>query len=183
MNIRNICGAMALFAACAAYAAETYKNPILTMDFSDPDVIRVGDTYYMVSTTMSLFPGATILKSKDMVNWEYCAQPLKQLLNNDNYNLKNNKNAYASGMWACSMKYHNGKFHLLINEKRPVDGWVLQGWLLTATNPEGTSATELNYTAPLIMLACLGVAALLLGLLLKVVDRKKGLGLEEPNIK
>jgi MFS family permease len=60
---------------------------------------------------------------------------------------------------------------------------LLIGKVLDATNPEGTSATELNYTAPLIMLACLGVAALLLGLLLKVVDRKKGLGLEEPNIK
>ena len=54
---------------------------------------------------------------------------------------------------------------------------------LDATNPEGTNATELNYTAPLIMLASLGVAALVLGLVLKAVDKKKGLGLEEPNIK
>ena len=60
---------------------------------------------------------------------------------------------------------------------------LLIGKVLDATNPEGTSATELNYTAPLIMLACLGVAALVLGLVLKVVDRKKGLGLELPNIK
>jgi len=60
---------------------------------------------------------------------------------------------------------------------------LLIGKVLDATNPEGTSPTELNYTAPLIMLACLGVAALLLGFLLKVVDKKKGLGLEEPNIK
>ena len=60
---------------------------------------------------------------------------------------------------------------------------LLIGKVLDATNPEGTSATELNYTAPLIMLACLGVAALVLGLVLKVVDRKKGLGLEEPNIR
>ena len=60
---------------------------------------------------------------------------------------------------------------------------LLIGKVLDATNPEGTSATELNYTAPLIMLASLGVAALLLGLVLKAVDKKKGLGLEEPNIK
>ena len=60
---------------------------------------------------------------------------------------------------------------------------LLLGKVLDATNPEGTSATELNYTAPLIMLASLGVAALLLGLVLKAVDKKKGLGLEEPNIK
>ena len=60
---------------------------------------------------------------------------------------------------------------------------LLIGKVLDATNPEGTNATELNYTAPLIMLASLGVAALLLGLVLKAVDKKKGLGLEEPNIK
>ena len=114
-----------------------YQNPIVRADFPDPDVIRVGDTYYMVSTTMYNFPGATILKSQDLVNWEYCAQPLVQVSNDAGYTLQNNKNAYASGMWACSMKYHNGKFHILINEKRPVDGWELQGWLLTASNPEG----------------------------------------------
>ena len=60
---------------------------------------------------------------------------------------------------------------------------LLIGKVLDATNPEGTNATELNYTAPLIMLASLGVAALVLGLVLKAVDKKKGLGLEEPNIK
>ena len=114
-----------------------YQNPIVRADFPDPDVIRVGDTYYMVSTTMHHFPGATIIKSQDLVNWEYCAHPLKQLGSDAAYTLLNNKNAYASGMWACSMKYHNGKFHILINEKRPIDGWNLNGYLLTATNPEG----------------------------------------------
>ncbi len=115
-----------------------YQNPIVRADFPDPDVIRVGDTYYMVSTTMHNFPGATILKSNDLVNWEYCAHPLKQLSNKAGYDLKTaTANAYGSGMWACSMKYHNGKFYILINEKLPVDGWQLQGWLLTATNPEG----------------------------------------------
>ena len=116
---------------------KTFQNPIVRADFPDPDVIRVGDTYYMVSTTMHHFPGATILKSQDLVNWEYCAHPLAQLGSDAGYTLLNNKNAYASGMWACSMKYHNGKFHILINEKRPIDGWNLNGYLLTATNPEG----------------------------------------------
>ena len=49
----------------------TYKNPVIFADFPDPDVIRVGDTYYMISTTMVNFPGATIVKSKDLVNWGY----------------------------------------------------------------------------------------------------------------
>ena len=108
-----------------------YKNPIISADFPDPDVIRVDDTYYMVTTTMHLFPGATIVKSKDLVNWEYCAQPLSQLSTSDRYSLLNDKNAYAAGMWACSMKYHNGKFYILIN------GNDTGGWVLTAEDPEG----------------------------------------------
>lgn len=108
-----------------------YKNPLIFADFPDPDVIRVDDTYYMISTTMHHFPGATILKSKDLVNWEYCAQPLEQLSTTDRYSLLNDQNAYAAGMWACSMKYHDGKFYILIN------GNDAGGWLLTATDPEG----------------------------------------------
>ncbi len=60
---------------------------------------------------------------------------------------------------------------------------LLIGKVLDKTNPGVTDPTQLDYTWPLVMLACLGVAALLLGLLLKVVNKKKGLGLEEPNIK
>ena len=114
-----------------------YQNPVVRADFPDPDVIRVGDTYYMVTTTMSLFPGATLIKSKDMVNWEYCAQPLQQLSEHDGYLLKNDKNAYACGMWAPSMKYYDGKFYILICERYPVENWSLNGYLLTAENPEG----------------------------------------------
>ena len=60
---------------------------------------------------------------------------------------------------------------------------MLYGKILDATNPQGTAATELNHTIPLVMFAGLGVAALLLGFVLKAVDAKKHLGLEEPNIK
>ena len=109
----------------------TYTNPVVRADIPDPDVIRVGDTYYMVSTTMFHFPGATILKSKDMVNWEYCANPLEKLLDDDRYNLRKGQNFYSKGMWACSMKYHDGKFYILIN------GNDSRAWLLTATDPEG----------------------------------------------
>ncbi len=108
-----------------------YNNPVIAADFPDPDVIHVGDTYYMVSTTMHHFPGATILKSKDLVNWEYCAQPLTQLADNDRYNLLNDQNAYAAGMWACAMTYHNGTFFILIN------GNDAGGFILSATDPEG----------------------------------------------
>ena len=60
---------------------------------------------------------------------------------------------------------------------------ILIGNVLTSTNPEVTPADQLNYTWALVRLACLGIAALLIGLYLKVVDKKKHLGLEEPNIK
>ena len=109
-----------------------FKNPVVMADYPDPDVVRAGDTFYMVSTTMHHFPGATILKSKDLVNWEYCAQPLAQLSTTDRYNLLNDKNAYAAGMWACSMTYHDGTFYILIN------GNDAGGFVLSTTNPEGT---------------------------------------------
>ncbi len=54
----------------------TYTNPIIYSDFPDPDVVRVDSTYYMVSTTMFIFPGVTILKSYDLVNWEYCSNAM-----------------------------------------------------------------------------------------------------------
>ena len=121
----------------------TYVNPVINGDFPDVDVIRVEDTYYMVSTTMYHLPGATIMKSKDLVNWEYCANPLRNILNNDAYNLKNGKHHYAQGMWASSLTYHDGKFYLYF----PCSTWSEDGQsvLLTATDPEGTwKDTRLN---------------------------------------
>lgn len=109
----------------------SFLNPVIAADYPDPDVVRIGDTYYFVSTTMHHFPGATILKSHDLVNWEYCAQPLAQLAYNDNYNLTNGQNAYAKGMWAAAMTAHDGKLYLLIN------GNDAGGFLLTTDNPEG----------------------------------------------
>ena len=58
----------------------TYTNPLISADFPDPDVIRVGDTYYMVTTTMFVFPGVTVLKSHDLVNWEYCSNAVPDLI-------------------------------------------------------------------------------------------------------
>ncbi|MCR4769867.1 MAG: family 43 glycosylhydrolase [Bacteroidaceae bacterium] len=113
-----------------------YKNPIINGDFPDPDVIRVGDTFYMVSTTMFYFPGATILKSKDLVNWEYCANPLKQIANNNAYNLEG-ANHYSQGQWAASLNYSGGKFYLyfICYGRDKVDNTM--NILLTTTNPEG----------------------------------------------
>jgi beta-xylosidase len=109
----------------------TYTNPVISGDFPDPDVIRVGDVYYMVNTTMFTFPGATILKSHDLVNWEYCSNPLEKIENSACYNL-DGCNRYGHGQWASSLKYNNGKFYLHFNTLN--EG----SYLLTATDPEGT---------------------------------------------
>lgn len=108
----------------------TYTNPVIFGDFPDPDLIRVGDVYYMVSTTMHIFPGATILKSFDLVNWEYCCNPLEKIETTSCYNL-DGCDIYSRGQWASSLKYNNGKFYLHFN--------VLGegSYILTATDPEG----------------------------------------------
>jgi beta-xylosidase len=90
----------------------TYTNPVLYSDFPDPDVIRVDSVYYMVSTTMFIFPGVTILKSMDLVNWEYCANAVQRFDFSPCYDL-NGCNRYSHGQWATSLKYHGGKFYLL----------------------------------------------------------------------
>lgn len=115
----------------------TFINPILNGDFPDVDIIRVGDVYYLMSTTMYIFPGATIMKSYDLVNWEYCCNPLQKIDDNDAYNLLNGKDHYAQGQWATSMRYHDGKFYVYFISygRSGVDNG--RNVLLTATDPEG----------------------------------------------
>jgi beta-xylosidase len=90
----------------------TYTNPVIAADFPDPDVVLVGDTYYMVNTTMFIFPGVTVLKSNDLVNWEYCSNGVSRFDVSKCYEL-DSCNRYAHGQWATSLKYHDGKFYLL----------------------------------------------------------------------
>lgn len=90
----------------------TYTNPVISADFPDPDVILVDEVYYFVSTTMFIFPGVTILKSHDLVNWEYCSNAVPRFDFHECYNLEG-CNRYSHGQWATSLKYHNGKFYLL----------------------------------------------------------------------
>lgn len=118
----------------------TFTNPIIQADFPDPDVIRVGATYYMVTTTMHNFPGCTLLKSKDLVNWDFCCNPLEKMSSNSEYNLESGKNIYSKGAWANSLMYKNGKFYILFNAFG--NGDDAGGYLLTATNPEETWAMK-----------------------------------------
>ena len=92
-----------------ATAASTINNPIIWADVPDDDIIRVGDTYYMVSTTMFFSPGAPIMKSKDLANWEICNYVFDTYANGDVQNLKNGKNDYSHGQWATSLRYNEKK--------------------------------------------------------------------------
>jgi beta-xylosidase len=108
----------------------TYTNPVIYSDFPDPDVIRVDSAYYMVSTTMFIFPGVTILKSYDLVNWEYCSNAVQRFDFSKCYNL-DGCNRYSHGQWATSLKYHNGTYYLLFITLD--EG----GFLCSAVKPEG----------------------------------------------
>ncbi len=114
----------------------TFTNPIINADFPDPDIIRVGDTYYLATTTMFYFPGVTILKSKDLVNWEYCCNPLKKINDADRYRLIGS-NAYSKGQWAPSLNYHDGKFYINFIAFGDDSGDAGGDFLLSATDPEG----------------------------------------------
>lgn len=87
-------------------------NPIIYADVPDMSIIRMGDSYYMSSTTMHMSPGVPIMKSKDLVNWKIVSYAYDILDNTDDLNLNNNKNSYGRGSWASSLRYHNGTFYV-----------------------------------------------------------------------
>jgi beta-xylosidase len=91
--------------------AETARNPILHADVPDIAMVRVGDTYYMSSTTMHMSPGLPIMKSKDLVNWELVSYAYDVLDDVDELNLTNGKSSYGRGTWASSLRHHNGTYY------------------------------------------------------------------------
>ena len=88
------------------------NNPILCLDYPDPDVIRVDDTYYMISTTMYFMPGGVILRSYDLVHWEFASYVYDIIEDTQAHRLENGKNIYGKGMWAASLRYHKGTFYV-----------------------------------------------------------------------
>src|SRR6187402_1633187 len=103
--------AVLLVTGCALNA-QTARNPILFADVPDLSMIRVGDTYYMSSTTMHLSPGLPIMKSKDLVNWRIVSYAYNTLDDGDALHLSNGANAYGSGSWASSLRSHNGTYYV-----------------------------------------------------------------------
>ncbi|GAA2694928.1 MULTISPECIES: glycoside hydrolase 43 family protein [Actinosynnema] len=88
-----------------ARAAETYTNPVLWQDFADIDVLRVDDTYYYSASTMHYSPGAPVLRSYDLVNWEFAGHSVPRLDFDAKYDLANGSRAYVNGIWASFLAH------------------------------------------------------------------------------
>jgi len=94
----------------------TFTNPLFYDEFSDPDILRVGDDYYLAGTTMHTVPGLVILHSRDLVNWEnvsYCFDRFD--FPEDRFDLKNHQEIYGQGIWAPCIRYANGQFYVFSN--------------------------------------------------------------------
>jgi len=100
------------FYAVVPVQGRQVQNPVIWADVPDVAVIRVGDTYYMSSTTMHMSPGLPIMKSKDLVNWKLIGYAYDRLVENDAMNLQNGRNCYGAGSWASSLRYHDGIYYV-----------------------------------------------------------------------
>ncbi len=88
----------------------TYRNPVLNADYSDPDVIRVGDDFYLVASDFH-FVGIQVLHSRDLVNWRIIGQVFHRLTMDPRYD---EMTGYAQGTWAPALRYHDGEFYLYV---------------------------------------------------------------------
>lgn len=124
----------------------TFNNPILYSDYSDPDVVRVGDDYYMTASSFNAAPGLPILHSKDMVNWKLINHALPLQVPIENFNIPQ----HGNGVWAPSIRYHNNEVYIywgdpdfgvyMVKTKDPKGKWdepvlVMEGKGLIDTCP------------------------------------------------
>jgi beta-xylosidase len=136
--------ALALLAAAPAAAQQaTFTNPVLYADYSDPDLIRVGSDYYMVASSFHFSPGIPVLRSRDLVHWTIVGHVLPKLPFGPLYDMPGphtlddtisrpiGGTKYASGVWAPSIRFHDGKFWVFF--PTPDEGI----FMATATDPAG----------------------------------------------
>ena len=86
----------------------SYTNPVIYADYSDPDVIRVGDDFFLTASSFNCVPGLPILQSSDLVNWRIVAHALQQLSPKEIFN----KSQHGNGVWAPSIRIHNDEFYI-----------------------------------------------------------------------
>ena len=108
------------------------NNPIIWADYPDLDVIRVEDTYYMVSTTMHFMPGCVILRSYDLIHWEVATHVYDTLDDTPDQKLEGEKHIYGKGMWAASIRFHQNQFYICF-----VANDTYKTYLYTASDIQG----------------------------------------------
>lgn len=129
-----------LLSALLTTAQIQVKNPFIWADCPDPDIIRVGDYYYLVTTTMHLFPGGPIMRSKDLAHWETISYLFDEIKDTPRYDLSEGT-VYGRGQWATSLRYNNGTFwalfvanddphkSMVFKTDDPAKGWKLHSRL------------------------------------------------------
>lgn len=108
---------------CTESPKQTFTNPVIYADVPDPSVIRVDSTYYMVSTTMHLMPGAPIMRSKDLVNWEIISYLFEEIKDSPAYDLEGG-HVYGQGQWASSIRYHDGRYYVFFATNQPQKSYI-----------------------------------------------------------
>ncbi len=108
----------------------TYINPVINSDYSDPDVIAVGEDYYMTASSFNCIPGLPVLHSRDLVNWEIIGHAIQKIAPDSVFS----KPSYGNGVWAPSIRYHNGEFYIywgdpdygvfMVSSKDPEGPWT-----------------------------------------------------------
>ena len=93
-----------------------YSNPILHMDFSDPDVCRVGEDYYMTASSFNCFPGLPILHSRDLVHWEQIGAALTDYPCDGSADDFCTTVQHGKAVWAPAIRFHNGWFYIYVGD-------------------------------------------------------------------
>ena len=119
-------------------------NPVINADAPDPSIIRNGDDYYLITTTMHLMPGAPVMKSKDLVNWETVSYVFETLEDTPKYNMEEGT-VYGRGQWASSIRYHKGLFYVLFS---PIDQ-PYSAYIYSSKDPSTDKWELVSITPPL----------------------------------
>lgn len=122
----------------------TYTNPVINADYSDPDVVAVGEDYYLTASSFNCIPGLPVLHSKDLVNWEIVGHALQHQFSDSIYP------QHGNGVWAPSIRFHNGEYYIywgdpdqgvfMVKTKNPAGRWdepilVIKGQGMIDTTP------------------------------------------------
>ncbi len=127
MKIRILLLILSVLLASNSFAAETFRNPIITGMNPDPSITRVGDDYYLVTSTFEYFPGLPVYKSKDLVNWKLISYAVASKTSNPLMGT-----GASGGQYAPTIRYHDGLFYVVGTNYAG-----LGGFYVTAKDPEG----------------------------------------------